>query len=312
MKRVSIVGSGNVGSNTAFFLAEDGSAAVTLVDIKEGISTGKALDMMEAGPLRGYDAAITGSDSVRSIAGSDVVIIAAGRVRRPGEQRVDLYAENSGTVRAICKDIKELAPQAVIINVVEPVDMITRLIQEVLQLDRFKVLGVGGLLSATRLRFLVSQALHVSPREVTGLIVGPHRKNMVILKDSIRVSGVPAAKLLGDEKLNAIIEETRGAGDTILQMAQRSTSYYAPSAATAGLVKAIVRDTHAIFPVSVRLQGEYGVDDLCMSVPAQVGIQGVEKILPVKMSDSEERALREAVTQLRDALAQARSKNTAA
>jgi malate dehydrogenase len=312
MKRVSIIGSGNVGTNTAFFVAEDGSAAVTLVDSKEGISTGKSLDLMEAGPLRGYDTDIAGTDSIGKIAGSDVVIVAAGRVRRPGEQRVDLYAENSGTVRKICKDIKEFAPQAVVINVVEPVDMITLLIQEVLELDRFKVLGVGGLLSATRLRFLVSQALHVSPREVTGLVVGPHRKSMVILKDSIRISGIPAVKLLGEEKLSRIVEETRGAGDTILQMAQRSTSYYAPSAATAWLVRAIVRNTHAIFPVSLRLQGEYGVDDLCLSVPARVGGQGVENVLQVKMSEGEKQALSDAVAELRVALAQAKRKSTAA
>lgn len=252
MKRVAIIGGGNVGTNAAFFLAENGTASVTLVDVKEGVPTGKALDLMEAGPLRGYDTGIHGTNDIEKIAGSDVVLVAAGRVRRPGEDRSDLYKDNAATVRAICADIKRLAPGAVVVNVVEPIDSLTLLIHEELGGDRRRVLGVGGLLSSTRIRYLVSSALGVSPREVTALIVGPHRQSMVVLQDSIRVSGIPAAQLLGEERLAAIVEEARGAGDAILQMAQHSTAYYAPSAAVCALVEAVVRDTHAILPVSVR------------------------------------------------------------
>jgi malate dehydrogenase len=305
MKCVSVIGCGNVGANTAFFLAENGTASVTLVDVKPGLSTGKALDLMEAGPLRGYDTVIKGSDSMESIRGSDVVVIAAGRARRPGEHRVDLYLDNAPTVRKICEHIKELAPDAVVVNVVEPVDSITLLAQEVLGFDRHKVLAVGGILSATRIRYLVSNALGLSPREVTALVIGPHRESMVIVKDSIRVSGVPVVKLLGDEKLNAIIEETREAGDKILQMAQRSTAYYAPSAATVGLVEAIVRNRHAVFPVSFRLQGEYGIRDLCVAVPAQIGAGGVERVLNIRLSDDESAALAKGAEELRASIARA-------
>jgi malate dehydrogenase len=304
MKRVSIIGGGNVGTNTAFFLAENGTAPVTLVDIKEGVPVGKALDLMEAGPLRGYDTMIEGTNDVERIAGSDVVLIAAGRVRQPGERRGDLYKDNADNVREICGHIKRLAPGAVVVNVVEPVDALTLLIQEELGLDRHRVLGVGGLLSSTRIRYLVSTALQISPREATALIIGPHRRSMVVLRDSIRVSGIPAETLLGRERLDEIIEDARGAGDAILEMAQHSTSYYAPSAAAVTLIEAVVRNTHAILPVSLRLEGEYGVKGLCVGVPAMIGQDGVEKIIEVRLTDDEKRAFAAAIDELKAAIAQ--------
>ncbi len=305
MKRVSIIGSGNVGTNTAFFIAEDGSASVCLIDLKEGISKGKALDLMEAGPIRGYDTVITGSDELKAIASSDVVVIAAGRVRRPGERRLDLFRENSQTVKEICSGIKEFAPGAVVVNVVEPVDSITLLAQETLGFDRRRVLGVGGLLSSTRMRYLVSKALGISPREVSALVVGPHRRSMVVYRDSVRVAGIPAATLLGEALLEAIIEDVRCAGDTILELAQKSTSFYAPSAAVATLVRAIVHDTRAILPVSLRLDGEYGLRDICVSVPAQVGEGGVRRILQVDMGEEDGKAFKAAADDLKQAIDQA-------
>ena len=178
---------------------------------------------------------------------------------------------------------------------VEPVDLLTLLAQETLGFDRFRVMGVGGLLSSTRIRYLVSHAFGVSPREVTALVIGPHRRSMVFLRDTIRISGVPAAQLMDGATLDRLIEEARAAGDTILTLAQRSTSYYAPSAAAAALVEAVVRDTHALLPVSIRCQGEYGVNDLAVGVPAMVGAGGVERVIPVALSDSEQQAFRAAV-----------------
>jgi malate dehydrogenase len=305
MKRVGIIGSGNVGTNTAFFLAENRVCAVTLVDIKDGVPKGKALDLMEAGPLRGYDTVIDGSSSIDSIAGCDAVVIAAGRVRKLGEHRMDLYRDNAATVKAICQEIRRLTPDAVVINMVEPVDSLTLLAQVTLGFERHRVLGVGGLLSSTRLRYLVSDALAISPREVTALIVGPHRRSMVVLKDTVRVSGIPAATLLGEERLDALIEEVRNAGDTILQMAQWSTAFYAPSAAGCALIEAVVRDTHAVLPVSMRLDGEYGLKDLSVGVPAQIGLQGVEKILSVRMNERERQAFEGACGELRELITQA-------
>ena len=301
MKRISIIGSGNVGTNTAFFIAERRATDVLLVDIKDGVAAGKSLDLMEAGPLRGYVTSMRGSVRIDDIAGSDIVIIAAGRVRKPGERREDLYRENAATVRAIAQGIRRLAPGAVVINIVEPIDLLTLLVQETMEVDRFKVLGVGGLLSSTRLRYLVSKELGVSPREVTGLIIGPHHPSMVFLRDTVRVSGIPAATLLGNERLRQLIEEARNAGDTILQLAQRSTSYYAPSAAAATLVDAIVCNANALLPVSVRCEGEYGVKGLAIGVPAYVGERGVARILELKLAPADRDAFNAAAAALKTA-----------
>lgn len=311
MKKVSIIGSGNVGTNTAFFLAENGTASVTLVDVKPGVPTGKALDLMEAGPLRGYDINIKGYDQVGSIEGSDVVVIAAGRVRKPGEQRIDLFLDNAAIVKSVCEDIKKFAPNAVVVNVVEPIDSLTLVAQEALGFPRERVIGVGGLLTSTRIRYLVSNELKISPREVTALVIGPHRKSMVVLRDTVRVSGIPATELIGAQKLDTIIEIVRAAGDTILELAQHSTSFYAPSAAVTGLVEAICRDTKAILPVAMRLDGEYGVKDLAVGVPAQIGLSGVEKVLTLKLQENEQAEFRTAVDELRAAIEQARKRQSA-
>jgi malate dehydrogenase len=302
MKRVGIIGSGNVGANSAFFIAENRTASVTLVDIKEGLSIGKALDISEAGPIRRYDTRIYGYNEIEKIRDSEIVVIAAGRVRAPDQSRDDLYRDNASVVLQICKDVLRLAPGAVIINVVEPVDMITLLLQKTLGFDRTRVLGVGGLLSSTRLRFLISHALGVSSREVTGMVIGPHRPSMVVLRDTVRVSGIPAKNLLTPEQFDSIIAEVRTAGDTILHMAQRSTSFYAPSAAVAALVEAIARDTNAVLPVSMRLQGEYGLSNIALSVPAFIGVRGVERIFPVEMSDAEMKEFLSAAEELRASL----------
>jgi malate dehydrogenase len=305
MKKVSIIGSGNVGANSAFFIAENRSASVTLVDIREGLPKGKALDLSEAGPIRGYDTDILGSGSIEEIRDSDIVVIAAGRVRNPDETRDDLYRDNAALMDEICEGIKHLAPDSVIINIVEPVDRITLLVQNLLGFDRKKVLGIGGLLSATRLRYLVSNALGVSAREVTGMVIGPHRPSMVILRDTVRVSGIPAEKLLTRERFDAIIDEVRRAGDTILHLAEKSTAFYAPSAAVAALVEAVARDTGAILPVSFRLQGEYGLNDIAVSIPACIGAGGVDHAVPARMGPSEEEEFRSAVDELRASMVNA-------
>ena len=302
MKKVGIIGSGNVGANSAFFIAENRSASVTLIDVREGLSVGKALDISEAGPIRRYDTEIRGDNNIESIRGSDIVVISAGRVRAPDQSRDELYQDNAQLVTRICEDIQRFAPDAVVINVAEPVDMLTLLAQKLLGFDRKRVLGVGGLLSSTRLRFLVSNLLGVSSREITGMVIGPHRPSMVILRDTVRISGIPAQKLLTPEQFKFIMDEVRKAGDTILHLAQKSTSYYAPSAAIAALVEAIARNTKSILPVSLRLQGEYGLDDIAVSVPACIGSRGVDHVVSVKMSAEETKEFKNAADELRASL----------
>ena len=301
MKHVSILGGGNVGTNTAFFIAENRIAPVTLVDIKEGMTTGKSLDLMEAGPLRGYDTYINGADSIDAIEGSDIVVIAAGRVRQPGERRVDLFADNAKVIRELCPKIKALAPNAVVVNVVEPVGLLTRLAPELLGFDRHRVLGIGGLLTSTRVRHLISAELNVSPREVTSVVRGPHDVNMVFVRDTVRISGIPARELMDEKKFDSILEESREAGDTILDFEQRSTSYYGPSAAVASLVEAIVRETCATLPVSMVCDGEYGIQGQSIGVLARIGADGAQKVFEIQMSDAETDAFRNAATQLQSA-----------
>lgn len=305
MKHVGVIGSGNVGANCAFFIAENRAASVLLVDVKQGLAAGKALDISEAGPIRHYDTPIRGSNDIEAIRSSDIVVIAAGRVRKPGESREDLYRDNGQLLPRICADIGEFAPGAVVINVVEPVDMTTLLAQQLLGFDRMRVLGVGGLLSSTRLRYLVSNALGVSPRDVAGIVMGPHDSDMVILRDSIRVSGIPADKLLAGEQFDSIVGEVRKADDTILYMSQQAAAFYAPSAAIAALVDAVVRDTKAVLPVSVKLEGEYGLAGIAISVPAHIGDRGVEQILAVNMSAEERAELKRAAASLRASMERA-------
>lgn len=307
MKQVSIIGGGNVGASAAFFLVENRTAPVTLVDIKEGLTRGKALDLMEAGPLRGYDTQIQGADAIEAIEGSSVVVLAAGRVRRPGESRVDLFHENARTIQSLCGSISQFAPDAVVVNIVEPIDLLTRLAQETLGFDRRRVLGVGGLLTSTRLRCLVSRELGVSPREVTAVVVGPHHASMVFLRDTIRVAGLPVRMLMDESKLDELIDEARAAGDVILDMAQRSTAYYGPGATAATLVEAIVRNQHATLPVSMVCQGEYGVQDLSIGVLARIGASGVEQVLEAPMSEAERELFQRAAGELGQAWGQVRA-----
>lgn len=299
MKQVSVIGSGNVGANCAFFIAENRAASVILVDVKQGLSAGKALDISEAGPIRHYDTAVRGTDDIRAIAGSDIIVLAAGRVRRTGESRDDLYRDNVQPVPRICADIREFAPEAIVINVIEPVDMTTLLMQRLLGFERHRVLGVGGLLSSTRLRYMVSTALGVSPRDVTGMVIGPHSPEMVVLRNTVRVSGIPAETLLTGEQFDSIIAEVRRADDTILYMSQQAAAFYAPSAAIAAVVDAIVRDTKAILPLSMRLEGEYGLEGVAVSVPVRIGAQGAGQVIAVEMNAGERDELMTATDSLR-------------
>jgi malate dehydrogenase len=294
-----------VGANCAFFIAENRAASVLLVDVKQGLSTGKALDISEAGPIRHYDTAIRGADDIRAIGGSDIVVLAAGRVRRPGESREDLYGDNGQLVPRICADIREFAPEALVINVIEPVDMTTLLAQRLLGFDRMRVLGAGGLISSTRLRYLVSTALGVSPREVAGMVIGPHNPDMVVLRNTVRISGIPADTLLTRAQFDSIIAEVRKADDAILYMAQQSTAFYTPSAAIAALVDAIARDTKAVLPVSLRLEGEYGQNGIAVSVPARIGSRGIEQIVAVEMNAGERAEFQNATASLRASLERA-------
>jgi len=298
VSQVSIIGSGNVGANTAFFIAETGIEDVLLFDIQEGLAAGKALDMMEAAPIRRYRNRLRAASSLEQIAGSEVVVLAAGRVRRPGMKREDLLADSMRLVCELAPEVARLAPEAVVIVATEPVDPVVRRFVRLSGLPRGRVLGIGGCLDATRLRQAIARELGVSTENVSALVIGRHSDSMLVLPRCCSVSGVPLPQLLSIERIEALVRQTVEAGDLIVQMAQRSSAYYAPSAAAADLVNAVHMDLGRVLCVSLLLEGEYGLRDVALSLPAVIGKAGARRVLTPRLSDAELEALRRSAREL--------------
>ncbi len=295
MSFVSILGSGNVGANTAFFIAEKGVTDVVLVDVQAGLAAGKSLDMMEAAPIRKYRNRLTGADSIEAIKGAETVIIAAGAGRRPGMKREELYGRNAGLIRELAAAVPRLAPDSAVVVATEPVDPLTTLFARESGMDRRQVMGLGCLLDCTRLRWLVARELAVSMENVSALIIGRHSEDMIGLPRCCGVSGVPLPQLLPAPRIAELLAETARAGDLIVEMAQRASAYYAPSAAAAELADSIHMDLRRIFPVSLVLAGEYGLEGAALSLPAVIGRGGIARVLaPALTPDERERLARSA------------------
>ncbi|MFW6182060.1 MAG: malate dehydrogenase [Spirochaetota bacterium] len=299
---ISVIGSGNVGANTAFFVAETGAADVLLCDLREGLSAGKALDLMEAAPIRTYRTLVRGTDSVEDIAGSQAVVIAAGRVRTPGMSRLDLLEDNAPLIEELAHRVAALAPEAVVILATEPVDVLTALFVRRSRLPRERVLGVGSILDATRLRYAVARDLHVSPESVAATVIGRHDERMLCLPRYTTVSGVPVLDLMGEDRFEALAREVAAAGDFIVDMARRSSAYYAPSAAIAELVRTMAGGSRRVFAVSLFLEGELGVHGAALGVPAVIGRHGVERVLVPRLTPGQQRMLRDSVGELKKLL----------
>jgi malate dehydrogenase len=293
MKKVSIIGSGNVGVNSAFFIAEMAAAHVVLVDVKEGIAEGKSLDIMEAAPIRSYRTRIDGSSDIGSIAGSHAVVLAAGKIRTPGHDRGEHFRENSAIVRGLCASIIEHAPDALVVVATEPVDAMVKVVLEETSFDRKRVFGIGGVLDCTRMAHFVSEELGISPHDVTATVIGSHTKMMVPVPSYTCVNGIPVTMLLEPDAVAEIVEKTRNAGSVIVDLSKRANAYYAPSAAIAQVVEAVCIDTHKVISLSVLLEGEYGMSGVALSVPCRIGAEGVEKILEVEMEEETLRAFKE-------------------
>ncbi|TVR33448.1 MAG: malate dehydrogenase [Spirochaetaceae bacterium] len=277
MANIGIIGSGNVGANCAFFLAEKGVGDVVLYDIQQGMSTGKALDMMEAAPVRGYSTRISGTDDIEDVLRADVLIVTAGAVRQPGMKREDLFEANRTPLSDIAARLAGTDHKVIVVT--EPVDLMTALLARQSGLPRERVMGLGGMLDSTRLRYLIAHELGVAMEDITATVVGRHSSSMVPLANYCTVAGVPITRLLPADRIEALFEATRNAGDLIVDMAQRASAYYGPSAAACDLAEAIVRNSGRICPVSIVLKGEYGLHDVAMSLPAIIGRNGVEQVL---------------------------------
>lgn len=274
---IGIIGSGNVGANTAFFLAEKGVDHVTLFDIQDGLAQGKALDMMEAAPIRGYRTVILGTEDPQDVLDADIIIITAGAVRKPGMDRDALFQTNKDIIIDYAEKITR--PETLVIIVSEPVDMLTTLFARHSSLPADRIMGLGGILDATRLRFLIAQALGVSMENVAAQVVGRHSDDMIILQDYCCVSGIPVEHFLSKETIDRLFDQTRQAGSLIVELAGRASAYYGPSAVVADLAEAICHNTGRVLSVSRMLSGQFGITDAALSVPCVINHSGASRIL---------------------------------
>jgi malate dehydrogenase len=297
MNEIGIIGSGNVGANIAFFIAEKGVADVCLYDVKDGVSQGKSLDMMEAAPIRRYKTKIRGTDSFQEARSKDIVIITAGSVRSPGMKREDLFEQNRALITELAASFK--GSESTVILVTEPVDLLTTLFVQESGMNENRVMGLGSYLDSTRLRYLLAKELGISPESVDATVIGRHSDDMIPLPDYCAVAGVPVKHLIEPERLESIFAETRGAGALIVDMAQRASAYYGPSAVAAELAEAILKDLKRTIPVSIMFTGQYGIRGAAMSLPAVIGAGGVVRVLEPRLTDEQKEKLTESAEAVR-------------
>lgn len=301
--KVTVVGAGNVGATCADVLAKREVAnEIVLLDIKENYAEGKALDMWEAAPILKYDTRITGSTNDYSkTAGSECVVITSGIPRKPGMSRDDLISTNAGIVKQVTENIIKYSPDAKIIIVSNPLDVMTYCAYLTAKVDSSHVFGQAGVLDTARYRAFLATELNVSPKDIQAVLMGGHGDTMVPLPRYTTVSGIPVTDLIEEDKLNAIIERTKTGGGEIVKLLGTS-AWYAPGAAAAQMVEAIIRDQKRIFPACAWLKGEYGMENIYLGVPVKLGKDGVEKIIELKLNDDEMALLEKSAQHVRDVL----------
>ena len=292
MKKVSIIGAGMTGSTTAHWLAEREIADIVLVDIVEGMPQGKALDMQEAMPVIGKDVTITGSNDYAATANSDIIVITAGLPRKPGMSRDDLLAANAAIVRKAAEETIKLSPDAVYIILTNPLDVMTYLTWKATGLPAQRVIGQAGVLDSARMRAFVAMELGVSVQNINCYVLGGHGDEMVPLVRHSNVAGVPLNKILPADRLDAIVERTRKGGGEIVGLLKTGSAFYAPAAGIAQMVEAIIKDKQLVVPAAVYMEGQYGLQDIYFGAPAQLGRNGVEKIIEYDLNAEEMAALK--------------------
>ncbi len=301
--KVTVVGAGNVGATCADVLATREIAnEIVLLDIKEGFAEGKALDMWQTAPINLYDSRITGSTNDYSkTADSDVVVITSGLPRKPGMSRDDLIATNAGIVKSVTENIIKYSPNAIIIIVSNPLDVMTYCAYLTAKIDSSRVFGMAGILDTARYRAFLATELNVSPKDIQAVLMGGHGDTMVPLPRYTTVGGIPVTELIEKDKLDAIIERTKVGGGEIVKLLGTS-AWYAPGAAAAQMVEAIVRDQRRVFPVCAWLQGEYNLKDIYLGVPVVLGKNGIEKIIELDLNDDEKALLNESATAVKEVM----------
>jgi malate dehydrogenase len=292
--KITVVGAGNVGATCADVLAyREIANEIVLVDIKEGLAEGKALDIWQKAPINQYDSRTIGctNDYTKS-AGSDVVVITSGLPRKPGMSRDDLIGTNAGIVKTVTENVVKHSPEAIIIVVSNPLDVMTYQAHLTSKLPRTRVMGMAGILDTARYRAFLAEALNISPKDIQAVLMGGHGDTMVPLPRYTTIAGIPVTELIAPDKLNAIIERTKVGGGELVKL-MGTSAWYAPGSAAAQMAESIVRDQRRIFPVCVQLNGEYGIKDCYLGVPAILGKNGIEKVIELDLN-AEEKALLEA------------------
>ena len=293
MDKITVVGAGNVGATAAQRVAEKELARqVVLIDIAEGIPQGKGLDQFQSAPIEGFDSRIIGTNGYEESAGSGIYIVTAGIARKPGMSRDDLLTTNAGIVRQVCENIARVSPEAIIIMVSNPLDVMCYVAMKASGFPRERVIGMAGVLDTGRYRAFLAMELDVSVEDIQAMVLGGHGDTMVPLVSYTSVSGIPVTQLMAKDKLDAIVDRTRNGGAEIVKFLKTGSAYYAPSAGAVQMAEAIVKDKKRILPCAAWLQGEYGMNDLFLGVPVKLGKNGMEQIIEVELTDEERAALK--------------------
>ena len=285
--KVTVVGGGQVGATTAQRIVEEELADVVLVDILEGMPQGKALDLLEAGPVQGYDCQLTGSNDYAATRNSDVVVITAGLPRKPGMSRDDLLLKNAAIVKLVTEQVTRYSPEAILIVVSNPLDAMCHVAQWVSGFPRQRVLGMAGILDSARFRTFISMELDVSVENTHAFVLGGHGDTMVPLARYSTVAGIPITELIPADRLEAIIQRTRDGGAEIVKLLKQGSAYYAPSAGVTEMVESILRDKKKILPCAALLEGEYGISGLYVGVPVKLGQAGIQDIVQINLTAEE-------------------------
>jgi malate dehydrogenase len=302
--KITVIGAGNVGATVAQRIADKELCEhVVLVDVVEGIPQGKALDMFESAPVHGTDTRITGTNTYEPTEGSDIVVITAGLARKPGMSRDDLLAKNAEIVGGCAEAAFKQSPNAIFIIVSNPLDVMTYVALKKTGLPRNKVIGMAGVLDSARFRSFVAMELDVSVQDVTAFVLGGHGDSMVPLARYSTVAGIPLPELIPADRLKQILQRTRDGGIEIVNFLKTGSAYYAPGSSAAQMVESIVRNKKRILPCSVWLEGEYGLKDTVLGVPVKLGKNGMEKIIEIKLTDSEAAALKKSSDDVKENIA---------
>ena len=299
-KKVTVVGAGNVGASCALRLADNGLADVVVVDVLEGIPQGKALDMLQAGPVVGIDVQITGANDYAATANSDIVVLTAGFPRKPGMSRDDLLWANYDIVKNTVESVVKHSPDCILIVVTNPLDAMCHVAYKVSGFPKNRVIGMAGILDTSRFRTFVAQKLDVSVTDVMAFVLGGHGDTMVPLVRYSSVAGIPLTDLLDAETIQGIVKRTREGGAEIVKYLKSGSAYYAPSAAVAEMVDSILNDRKRVLPCSAFLEGEYGIHKLFVGVPVKLGAGGIEKVFEAKLTEEESAALEKSAASVQE------------